>query len=331
MKGLLLFSLATSIQNNNDALFNAWCSDVGIECPGAEVRTTPESVAGRGVFSTKDLASGEEVISIPYYAALTQDNAAGYFPNLARELSSARIQRIRKRSLLKRIWNRIRQRSATQGEESLTADDFWQAELTAYALAAQRAEHPWSTWISQWKREDPFQDLVDASTWRHDSDAIDMAALDFRKMAPDISEYKVGAAVGIRLQELDEYSEQYEKKKVPTSESMYATLISRAVGLSDTVTAILPMHDMINHSSDPNVALSLAEDGAFKLIATEDISKGAEIFISYMDVVDAEGKWDEDKATWLLAQWGIPSSPLKSSQVKDQVSKEECDRTLVNA
>mmetsp|Transcript_17716 Transcript_17716/g.42688 ORF Transcript_17716/g.42688 Transcript_17716/m.42688 type:complete len:330 (+) Transcript_17716:128-1117(+) len=323
MKGLLFFSFATSIPNNNDALFNAWCSDVGIECPGAEVRTTPDSVAGRGVFCTKDLSCGDEVISIPYYAALTQENGAGYFPSLARELSSARIQKSGQRSLLKRIWNRIFRGRSTQREELLAADAFWQAELTAYALAARQGDHPWSTWISQWKREDPFQDLVDASVWRHDVDAIEKAALDFQKMAPDISEHRVGAAIGIRLQELDEYSERYEKEKAPTSESMYATLISRAVGLSDNVTAILPMHDMINHSPDPNVALYFGEDGAFKLIATEDIPKDTEIFLTYMDIVDCEGKWDEDKATWLLVQWGIPSSPLKYSQVEDQASKEE--------
>ncbi|KAL7533536.1 hypothetical protein ACHAXR_005297 [Thalassiosira sp. AJA248-18] len=149
------------------------------------------------------------------------------------------------------------------------------------------------------------------STWGFDDEATAMAVSDFRKMAPEIPEYKIGAAVGIRLQELDKYSEKYKNKNVKTSVSMYSTLISRAIGLSDDVTAILPMHDMINHSTNPNLAMAFAVDGNFKLIALHDIPKGEELFLTYQD---STGKWDEDKATWLLVQWGIPSSPAETAQ-----------------
>jgi len=317
MKGLLLFSLATSFQNNNnDAIFNAWCSDVGIACPGAEVRTTPRSVAGRGVFSKKDLSKGECAISVPLYTALTQVNAAKFFPDLADELIARRTE---KRSRLSRIRDRIRRRSA---RVEVTADDVWQAELTAYALEASAGEHPWSTWISQWKRDDPWQKLVDESTWMQEADgSIDVAVSDFSKMAPDVPGYKTGAAIGMRLQELDEYLEKYENSKVPTSASMYSTLISRAIGLSDCVTAILPMHDMINHSSNPNLGFTFFEDDeSFKMIALEDISKDQELFLSYKDVNDSEGEWDEDKAAWLLVQWGIPSSPVEASSTSSSVA-----------
>ena len=70
MKAKLLLFASSIGSNDKDTIFNAWCSEVGISCPGADVRSTPESVAGRGVFSTKDLSIGEEVISIPHYAAL---------------------------------------------------------------------------------------------------------------------------------------------------------------------------------------------------------------------------------------------------------------------
>jgi len=30
-------------------------------------------------------------------------------------------------------------------------------------------------------------------------------------------------------------------------------------------------------------------------------------------VTNAEGDWDDDKAIWLLVQWGIPSFPSESS------------------
>ncbi|KAL3774252.1 hypothetical protein ACHAW5_010084 [Stephanodiscus triporus] len=318
MKANLLLFASSIRSNDKDAIFNAWCSDVGISCPGAEVRSTSESVAGRGVFSTKDLLIGEEVISIPHYAALTQYNCALYFPALARELSSAHGKRNTKRSYLKRIWNRIRRMPTL---EKSTSDEIWQAELTAYALKALEQEHPWSTWISQWKRDDPLQRLVDVSTWRNDDEAIGVAVAEFHKMAPDIPECKIGAAIGIRLHELEEYSARY-KDKVPTSESLYCTLMSRAVGLSENVAAILPMHDMVNHSSNPNIGLAFAEDETFKLIALENIPENTELFLSYKGVRDDEGKWDEDKATWLLAHWGIPSAPLEISRVEEHAPYE---------
>jgi hypothetical protein len=310
---LLLFASSNLSHCDKDAIFNAWCSEIGISCPGAEVRSSSESVAGRGVFSTKDLSIGEEVISVPHYAALTQYNCATYFPDLSRKLSSAHGKRNAKRSYLKRIWHRIRRRPTL---EKSSDDEIWPAELTAYALEALEKEHPWSTWISQWKRDDPFQNLVDTSSWRNDDDAIHVAVSDFHKMAPAIPECKISVAVGIRLHELEEYSSKYSNK-VPTSESLYCTLLSRAVGLSDYVAAVLPMHDMINHSSNPNLGLAFAEDETFKLIALENIPKDSELFLSYKDVIGDGGKWDEDKASWLLVHWGIPSSPSETSQVAD--------------
>ncbi len=309
MKANLLLFASSIGSNDKDAIFNAWCSEVGISCPGAEVRSTPESVAGRGVFSTKDLSIGEVVISIPHYAALTQYNCATYFPTLARELSLTHGRSDTKRGYLKRIWNRITRRLTL---EKSTADEIWQAELTAYALEALEKGHPWSTWISQWKRDDPLQHLVDMSAWRNDNEAIRVAVSDFHKMAPGIPKCKIGAAVGIRLHELREYSARYSNK-VPTSESLYCTLMSRAVGLSEYVAAVLPMHDMVNHSSKPNLGMAFAEDESFKLIALEDIPKDTELFLSYKVVMDNEGNWDENKATWLLAHWGIPPAPLEMS------------------
>jgi hypothetical protein len=67
------------------------------------------------------------------------------------------------------------------------------------------------------------------------------------------------------------------------------------------------MHDMINHSFDPNISMQF-NDGYFEFIALQNIAKDTELFISYMDVTN-EGIWDEDKATWMLVQWGIPTSP----------------------
>ena len=310
MKVLLahLVSLSTSTSSpSKDAIFNEWCTNVGILCDHAEVRTGPESVGGRGVFSTNEISRGNVAISIPRYLAFTRFNAAGYFPVLANALEECRRE---KQGYLKRIWNRIRRKPEVELSEE---DDFWQAELTAYALATLETDHPWSTWISQWNRDDPMQSLVDQSTWKFDDEAVNVAISDFGGMAPDIPKYKINAAVQIRLDEINEYTDKYENK-VPTSESMYTTLISRAIGVSDSITACLPMHDMINHSTDPNLAFTFC-DGNFELVALRDIAKDEELFLSYMDVANNEGDWDEDKATWLLVQWGIPSSPLKPAIV----------------
>ncbi|KAL3786937.1 hypothetical protein HJC23_013272 [Cyclotella cryptica] len=295
--------LATSLisSSSKDAAFNSWCSDCGIKCPTAEVRTTPKSVAGRGVFTTSPVSKDDVVISIPYYMALTQDNGATYLPRVADSLRKCRPMLD---SPIRRFWNHIRRRKSV--DES-SDDKFWQAELTAYAIEALETNHPWSTWISQWKRDDPYQHLVDMSTWKFDVEPISKALSAFSKMAPDIPSYKVNAAIGIRLSEMHEYVARYQNK-APCSESMYATLTSRALGLSDTVTACLPMYDMINHSFEPNLALSF-NDGNFDLVALRDIPEDSELFLSYMDVTNHEGEWDEDKAAWMLVQWGIPTSP----------------------
>ncbi|KAL7486925.1 hypothetical protein ACHAW6_012531 [Cyclotella cf. meneghiniana] len=303
--------LATSLgsSSSKDAALNSWCVDCGIICPNAEVRTTPKSVAGRGVFTSAHVSKDDVVISIPYYMALTQDNGAKYFPHVADKLHKCRPTSL---SPVRRFWNQIRRKNS---ECESTDNYFWQAELTAYAIEALETNHPWSTWISQWKREDPYQHLVDMSTWRFDDEPISKVLSDFSKMAPDVPSFKVNAAIGIRLSEMNEYVTRYQNK-APCSEPMYATLTSRALGISDSVTACLPMHDMINHSFEPNVALSF-NDGNFELVALRDIPKDSELFLSYMDVTNHEGEWDEDKAAWMLVQWGIPTSPHRTVHVSD--------------
>lgn len=285
------------------------------------------------------MVAGEEVINIPYHAALTQGNGALNFPALTEELLAIRKENTPKQQgVLKRLWNRIRRRQPSVAKETNSGDnaeEYWKEELTAYALEALSSSreggsaanqvHPWSPWIEQWQRNDPMQTLVEQGTWTRDNlvytdmypngiaESIHTAVSDFQKMAPDIPEYKIGAAVGIRLEIVDDYLSQYSNK-VPTSASLFSVAVSRAVGLTKHVTAIIPMHDMINHAPQNNVEMRYnAEDESFSLIAAEDIPKDKELFIRYTDVTNAEGNWDDDKAIWLLVQWGIPSFPSESS------------------
>ena len=124
-----------------------------------------------------------------------------------------------------------------------------------------------------------------------------------------MTKYDINAAVEIRLHQVDEYTERYHNK-ASTSKTLYTTLISHAIGLSDSVTGILPMHDMLNHSTDPNLAFSFC-NGNFELVALRDISSDEELLLLYVGVFHKEGEWDGDNATWLLVQWGILLLPLQ--------------------
>ena len=291
-------------QTADDERFTAWCEEAGIEIPGCELRTTPRSVAGRGVFASRDLRRGDEVFSVPHDVALTADNAAAHFPELSRRLLECRPLRARGRA--RRLWDRLRGRRPAR----LDAEDCWQAELTAYALEALESGHPWSEWIRTFRRDDPYQALVDSASWADDPDAILRAVDEFNEMAPDVPRFKVHAALGVRLERLDVYLGGY-RGTVPTSPAMHAAVTSRAVGLSDSVTALLPFHDMVNHSPEPNIAMQFESEGRprFSFFALENIAENDELFLKYSDVTDDEGAWDEDKAAWQLVQWGIPSGP----------------------
>ena len=280
------------------------------------------------MFSTKDLVAGEEIITIPHHTALTQGNGELNFPSLASKLADVRnenTQKPQRGNILKRLWNRIRRRQSNDAMGLDAVPDnvgyYWKEELTAYALAALEQDHPWAPWIKQWQRNDPMQALIEKGTWTSDnlvytdfypdgiSESVHTAMSDFHKMAPDIAEFKVMAAVGIRLEIVDDYLSQY-RNKVPASASQFSVAVSRAVGLTKEVSAIVPFHDMINHSSQTNVEMRVNDDGSFSIVASKNIVKDTELLLRYMDV-NEEGSWDEDKATWLLVQWGIPSSPLE--------------------
>lgn len=74
--------------------------------------------------------------------------------------------------------------------------------------------------------------------------------------------------------------------------------MSRAVGLSDDVVAVIPMHaDMINHSSSPNLCLifEVADDDSARIYPRDN-----DLLLKYKEVTEDNGKWNEEKATWLL-------------------------------
>ena len=281
-----------------DDRFHSWCTEVGIETPLARLHTTPKSIAGRGVFATELIRKGEAAIIIPKDVVLYEKTGTRAFPKIARTVEKKK-RRFENRH---KWWNQVLGRNA--GEfEFLRPSDFWQAELTAYSLASIETGHIWADWISQWQRDDPVQKLYANDVSWADGDALSTCVDELHEMLPDVSKYKLRAAVEIRLRRLDELKRVFGFRGA-NSISMHGILLSRAIDLGEGVTGLIPMFDMLNHSDQPNLAMSF--DGSnFELLAVRDIENGEELFVSYRDT-NGNDEWDEDSAVWALVQWGIP-------------------------
>jgi hypothetical protein len=132
--GILAALLATVA--SRDAVFHQWAEKVGIETPFAQLRTTEESVAGRGVFATEAVMQGTVVMTIPEATVLHDKNAALYFPDTANFLQQKRKEIEKKFRRSKRWWNRklFDRRAAQDFEFADPKEDLWQIELTLYAL-----------------------------------------------------------------------------------------------------------------------------------------------------------------------------------------------------
>ena len=99
---------------------------------------------------------------------------------------------------------------------------------------------------------------------------------------PDEDPLKIRAAVDIRLRRFGELKEIYGLDDADSS--MFGIVTSRAIDLGDGTSAVIPMFDMVNHSMDPNLVLSIdMEEGMFDLKATRQIKEGEEMFICYQD------------------------------------------------
>jgi hypothetical protein len=317
MISLLGILLATS---SSDTVFHNWCDRVGIETPQARLRTTPESVAGRGVFAVGDVKQGDVVIRIPEDLALHEFNAAQSFPVVARNLLEKRAGyyektsgkkkpkswRRRLLSLKRKIFNNDEEEETEDSEFSfITPEDLWQAELTAFSTAILEEEnHIWAPWISQWQRRDPMQNMYERGISWQDESAIDNCAKALQKLLPDASESKLRAAVHIRLGRMNELKQVYGL--ADSDLAMCGVVISRAIELGNGIVGVIPMFDMVNHSKNPNLGLHFNGE-EFGLCALCDIAEGEEFFLRYDSQPDAEN-WDENSAVWSLVQWGIPET-----------------------
>jgi hypothetical protein len=317
--------LTALLASSADFVFHDWCNSVGIETPLATLRTTEESVAGRGVFAKAGIKEGDVAIKIPEETVLHEYNAASSFPEVAKRL----MRQKRKFNSRSKWWRRLFSRRKFEEFELLAnPSDWWQAELTAYSLACleeKNKNHPWALWISQWQRTDTMQRVYASGVSWRDGDAVSSCVEDLHQMLPDLSKYKLSAAVDLRLRRFEELKKIFQLDDAVGS--MYGILISRAIDLGNGVVGVIPMFDMINHSEDPNLALSF--DGQnFELWALRDISEGEELFLCYTGEDTKGENWDEDNAMWNLVQWGIPQPDPGRQKSKNTSALGEWKRTV---
>lgn len=320
-----------------DLQFHDWCTSNSITTPLARLETSPKSVAGRGIFASDDIQEGDVVMTIPEGIVLHEFNAASSFPRLGNDLFS-KIQRFEdaKRGR-RRWWHRFTKRQPTENYEFTDSSDLWQATLTIFSLACLEVgdgegnNPPWAHWISQWRRTDPMQSLFEKSvTWRDEEDVLTCVD-QLSQMLPDVSKTKLRAAVEMRLGRLEELKTIFDIDDDDNSFSrMFGVLTSRAIELGDNVLGILPMFDMLNHSNDPNLALSFDGEN-FALWGRRKIAKGEELFVSYKDLRDKHMEWDEDDAIWMLVQWGIPMPKPTEKEAGTGPTKNEIESQLLFA
>ncbi|CAJ1896654.1 unnamed protein product [Cylindrotheca closterium] len=292
----LIYLLAAS----SDSIFHDWCSSVGIETPAARLVTTPESVAGRGVFATEDVEEGDTVIRIPHDTLLHEYNAAVILPEVTKKHKKTRRRYSRRQSRLLRPFGKK--------YEFAEPSDLWQAEFTQYCLSSLESNNFWAPWIQQWQRDDPMQRLFERNVSPDDENSIIKCIAEIKKdLLPNEDPLKIRAAVDIRLRRLAELKELYGL--ADSDSSMYGTVISRAIDLGDGTLAVIPMFDMVNHSMNPNLNLSIDfEHEMLDMKATRPIKKGEEMFVSYHD---EENQDNEFGSLWSAVQWGIPEAALQ--------------------
>jgi SET domain len=265
-------------RHRNDATFHSWCQSVGIETPMAQVRTTEESVAGRGVFATRDVEEGSVVMRIPERIVLHNGNAALYFPETADLLARRRAKLLKQYRRRHSWWNRIFNRSKAHEFEFADPSDWWQAELSLYCMECIKTNHhPWNFWISQWSRNDPVQRLLEKGATLDDCDEVDECVAELAALLPEASRVKLFAAVDIRLRRMDSLKQLF---RINDDEGhfhpLYGRLLSRAIELGEQSSGVIPGFDMINHSPTPNLALAF--DGRhFEMIALRNIAEDEEV------------------------------------------------------
>lgn len=354
------------ISTPSDVSFHNWCENVGITVhPSCKVITTDQSVAGRGVFALEGLDQGEVIAMIPNAVVFHPKNCAECFPNVEMDIYKSKVQHglslsthhhhrlnrklnrfqgssQRIRQWWRRQWMKTKEENFHLDQDFLKEEDFWQPELTLYALQAMKESHPWSEWISQWKRDDPtytlFQKNPDVFRDEH---IIDGTVEELMSLAPYMPKLLLKAALNIRLGRWKEQKKIFPLNDDADASDMYALLGSRAAALDDDTVGIIPFHDMLNHSLDnANVGMDLVvldssvsgekhEDigGYIELYANRPIEQGEELFICYTKQNES---MTMENSVWSLVQWGIPMPPASPGTVAAAVAEQQVHSEILS-
>lgn len=313
----MLTSTSSLVQTPPDLLFQNWCLDAGIVVnKDVQLITSSQSVGGRGIFALAELQEGDVVATIPENIIFSQENAARCFSNVAEGIRKSKEnlglceeRKGRKRAWIRRVWGRIARRERMKESDSIFVgtgvDDFWQPELTKYALAAKENDHPWSLWMEQWMRDDPTYELFASNPKLRDEDTdkISAAVDDLLVMMPFLSREYLIAALSFRVGRFEEQRLLVGLEDSSETSALYAMVGSRATRRHGAGISVIPFHDMINHSLNPNLSIVDDEEGV-KILTDRNIEEGEELLICYTRTAHS---LDEIDAVWALGQWGIPT------------------------
>jgi len=246
---------------------------------------------------------------------------------------------------IQKLWQRLLLRSSN----TIDDEDLWNLELAEYALAACHQNHPWAEWIAQWQRDDPMHRLVCDGVAPHDVTVLEQTAENMHQIVPALDPLALQAALSLRLaryarhaswvrphqQQQQQLQQQHSKTNAlnttnrhqqqpppqhhdPELARMYSLVSSRALALDDHGnTGVVPFHDMINHSSRPNLQVVMRHE-TMEIYCTRDVDAGQELFLQYTQ----EGvAMDEIKALWTYIQWGIPTPNSEISTTTTTTTK----------
>lgn len=313
-----------STQTSKDVAFHEWCDNIGIAIsPAVRIVTSDKSVAGRGVFAIDDIEVDEVIARIPTAVIFHPDNCAECFPQTATRIAKSKahagfMKRKKHTNFgwIHNLWQKVIIEKRRQKYHHLDPhEQLWQPELTLYALDAVREGHPWGTWISQWQRDDPTYRLFCSNANTGDEDLIDSISLELkRNFAPYLNELHIKAALLIRLLRLEEERQVIPLNDDSETSGMYALLGSRAVAIDDDITGVIPFHDMINHSLEPNLSMTYTPTDHIEIYANRKIDKGQELFLCYTKL---NKTMNSVNALWALVQWGIPTPAEHLHDVSD--------------
>jgi hypothetical protein len=276
-----------------------WCKNTaGIALsPSIQICTTARSVAGRGLFATRDVEKGDVLALIPREVVFGAENCRRHLLDTdatSTSISTTKNKRGRTRRWMKNMLSKLAfyRRENSTLEVITNESTMWAPILTKYALKAKASNHPWWEWIDQWNREDPMHEAYmqmssilkiaskssssSNSSSRNQQDdlpeyqmmmeeLICSTATKIQRMMPHLNEKHLQAAVSIRLSRLDQHFRSLglvEDDSIDLDQALrlYSLITSRAIELDSDTTAVLPLYDLANHSLKPNLGLEYVEN-----------------------------------------------------------------------